>query len=259
MLAAWRVLLSALILAPAYAIARRQYGDSEFLVVLKRSLLPGLVLCAHFITWVIGARLSLGVNATIIVSLVPLALPVLMWGMFGEVLQKREWIATLLALAGLAVLALDGMRMSAEHLLGDAICLLSMVLFALYLAMARRFRNLQSLWLYLVPVYAVAGISSLILAPLFGPVMPDMTTNNIIMVFSLAVVSTVIGHSSLNFAMQHMRGQTVGIMTLAQFIFAGVLAYVLYREIPSLLFYPASGLMCLGMLLVVLNQRTDKP
>lgn len=254
MLAAWRVLLASLMLSPAYWLARQRYGDTPPLEVLKRSLFPGIVLAAHFVTWVIGARLSLGVNATIIVSLVPLALPIIVWVLFSEAMQKLEWIATALALSGLAVLAFDGLALNSEHLLGDAICLVSMVLFALYLALARRSSHLPSLWLYVVPVYAVAGVASLLAAPFFGPVLPHWDARNIVMVLALAGVSTVIGHSALNFAMQHMRSQTVGVMTLAQFVIAGVIAYFLYQEVPSVLFYPASFLMVFGMVLVVLNQ-----
>lgn len=255
MLAAWRVLLAAIMLLPSYVIARQRFGDTTLLAILNRSLLPGVILAAHFISWVIGARLSLGVNATIIVSLVPLALPVLLWGFFGESLRHREWIATGLALSGLALLAFDGVQLSTQYMMGDLVCFVSMILFALYLVMARRFKHLQSLWLYLVPVYAVAGVTALCLAPLFGPIVPTWTPVNMIMVLSLAGISTVIGHSALNYAMQHMRGQTVGIMTLAQFLFAGVIAYFLYDEVPGLLFYPACLLMCLGMLLIVLNER----
>lgn len=255
MLAAWRVLLAVVLLSPAYLMARHRYGDLSYALVLRRSLLPGIVLSAHFISWVIGARLSLGANATIIVNLVPLAMPLLLWLMFGEVMQRREWQATFLAVAGLAVLAIDNLQLDSGHLLGDSICLLSMFLFALYLALARHHTSLPSIWLYVVPVYAVAGVSSLLVAPLFGPVAPSLETWNVLMVLGLVAVSTVIGHSALNFAMQHMRGQTVGVMTLAQFIVAGLLAYALYDEVPGVLFYVASGLMVTGIIMVMLNQR----
>lgn len=255
MLAAWRVLLATIMLSPAYLLARRRHGDVPALQVLQRSLLPGIVLSVHFISWVIGARLSLGANATIIVNLVPLAMPILLWVMFGDVMQRREWLATALAVAGLGVLAFDNLQLSGGHLLGDAICLLSMFLFAFYLTLARHHSQLASIWLYVVPVYAVAGVTSLLVAPFFGPVLPSLEWRNVTMVIALAAVSTVIGHSALNFSMQHMRGQTVGVMMLAQFIVAGFIAYFLYAEVPTLLFYIASALMVTGMFLVVINQR----
>lgn len=255
MLAAWRVLLATLMLLPVFLAARTRHGDVPMPQVLRRSLLPGMVLSAHFITWVIGARLSLGANATIIVNLVPLAMPLLMWLMYRETLQAREWLATALAVFGLSVLAFDSLQLSHDHLLGDAICLLSMFLFAFYLMLARRQSALPSIWLYVVPVYAVAGLTSLVVAPLFGPVMPSLDWHNVLMVLSLAAVSTVIGHSALNFAMQHLRSQTVGVLTLAQFVVAGLIAWYLYDEVPSTLFHMASALMVAGMLLVVVNQR----
>lgn len=259
MLAAWRVLLSALFLLPAYYFARKKYGDESISKVFMRSFIPGVILSLHFIAWVAGARLTPAANATLIVNLMPLVMPFLMYFMYQEKLQKHELWATGLAMAGLVLLSINDISISREHFTGDVLCFVSMLLFAAYLSLARKKLNaVASLWLYLVPMYLVAGLCSFIIAAATGPVMPTMTPYNIAMVVMLAAVSTVIGHSALNLAMQKMRGQTVTLMNLLQFVIAGLVGYKLYQEIPSTLFYIASAMMLCALLVVILKSNTKK-
>jgi drug/metabolite transporter (DMT)-like permease len=260
MLAAWRVLLSALFLLPAYYLARKKYGDESIGKVLMRSLIPGVILSVHFIAWVAGARLTPAANATLIVNLMPLVMPFLMYFMYQEKLHKHEFWATGLAMAGLFLLSINDISISREHFKGDVLCFVSMLLFAAYLSLARKNLNaVASLWLYIVPMYLVAGVCSLIIAAATGPIMPTMTPYNVTMVVMLALVSTVIGHSALNLAMQKMRGQTVTLMNLLQFVIAGLVGYKLYQEIPSTLFYIASAMMLCALLVVILKSNTNKP
>ena len=257
MLAAWRVLLSALFLLPAYCLARQKYGDESIGKVFLRSFIPGVILSLHFIAWVAGARLTPAANATLIVNLMPLVMPFLMYFMYQEKLQKHELWATGLAMAGLVLLSINDISISREHFIGDVLCFVSMLLFAAYLSLARKKLNaVASLWLYLVPMYLVAGLCSFIIAAATGPVMPTMTPYNITMVVMLAAVSTVIGHSALNLAMQKMRGQTVTLMNLLQFVIAGLVGYKLYKEVPSTLFYIASAMMICALLVVILKSST---
>lgn len=259
MLAAWRVLLSAVILAPAYYSARKKFGDASFIGILKRSTLPGLILSIHFITWVSGARLTPGANATLVVNLMPLVMPFFMYFLYKEKLQTREWIATLLAMIGIIILAFNDVQISSDHFTGDVLCLISMVLFAAYLALARsNLEAVPSVWLYVVPMYAIAGLSSLFIAAATGPIMPNFDWYNLLMVFLLAAVSTVIGHTALNFAMQKLRGQTVTLMNMLQFVIAGIAGFLMYNEIPSKLFYVASTFIVAGLLVAVLKPRSKK-
>jgi len=256
MLASWRVLLAAIMLLPVYFYARRQHGDEPFLKIVQRSLVPGVILSIHFIAWVAGARLTPGANATLIVNLMPLVMPFLMFFMFNEKLIKREWLATGLAMLGIALLAIDDVKISKDHFNGDVLCFVSMILFALYLTFARkRMESVPNLWLYIVPMYAVAGLISLGIAAATGPIAPTMEPYNIIMVLLLAAVSTVIGHSALNYAMQKLRGQTVTLTNLLQFVVAGIAGFLMYNEVPSAMFYIASALIIAGLLIAILGKK----
>ena len=78
MLAAYRLLLTSLLISPLFIRDYRRFHKGELGTLFRSSIGPGFVLGLHFITWVIGARMTTGANATLIVSLVPLAMPFFM-------------------------------------------------------------------------------------------------------------------------------------------------------------------------------------
>jgi drug/metabolite transporter (DMT)-like permease len=73
------------------------------------------------------------------------------------------------------------------------------------------------------------------------------------MVLGLGLVPTVIGHSLLNNAMRHLRGQIVGLSNFSQPLFAGVLAFFFFQEIPDPILYPAGILIASGMAIALLK------
>jgi len=255
MLAAMRVLLAGLILLPIYLRERKRHGDLPISGVCRRSLLPGFVLGIHFIAWVLGARLTTAANATLIVNLVPVVMPFLMYRYFSEQIQTRELLATFIAIAGMVILTASDFSVSSDYVAGDLLSFVSMILFAAYLAFARKHAALPSLWLYIVPVYLVAGISTFIIACFFSSPWHHYTAYNLTMIVCLAVISTVLGHSALNYAMQRLRGQTVSIVNMGQFLIAGIGGYLLYNEIPGKAFYLSSALLVGAMILVIANQN----
>ena len=78
------------------------------------------------------------------------------------------------------------------------------------------------------------------------------------MIAGVALVSTVIGHSALNYAMQRIRGQTVTVVNMLQFVIGGIFGYLIYAEIPTVAFYLASVLVIASILLVLKGAGIDE-
>jgi drug/metabolite transporter (DMT)-like permease len=156
------------------------------------------------------------------------------------------------------ILGASDFSISMIHFWGDVICFVAMLMFACYLVLGRRTRQYPSIWIYLVPLYAFAGVVCMLAVPIAGekPIWPT-TPKEILLVLGLGLVPTVLGHSILNYSMKHLRGQIVSIMNMGQFIFAGVMAYFLRNEIPHWPYYIASLMIVSGSLLALL-QRAEK-
>jgi drug/metabolite transporter (DMT)-like permease len=68
----------------------------------------------------------------------------------------------------------------------------------------------------------------------------------------LAVIPTICGHSLLNAAMRRIRGQIVSLCNVSQFVFATIMGFLLFGEVPRALFYVACAIVVTGVVIVVL-------
>lgn len=247
LLSCYRLLVAVVALCPLFVrdLARHRAEFSRR--HLLAALVPGLLLGLHFVTWIMGARVTAAVNSTAIVNLIPLATPALLFLLAHERLRLGEWWGSGVALLGVGLLAAHDYRLGQQYFLGDLLCFVSMILAAAYLVMARRNRSFPSIWLYLVPVYAVAAVFCLLASfPFEAPGSVAHPPWEFWMVLGLGLVPTVIGHSLLNNAMRSVRGQIVGLSNLSQPLFAGLTAFALFGEVPDAVVYPAGALILLG-------------
>jgi len=263
LLAAYRLLLASVILTPLFLRGIGKNGTSFSLRNLRHSLLPGVVLAVHFVAWNVGARLTLAANSTLIVNMVPAVMPSLLYFIVKERINRREIGGTSCAMLGVLLLGGIDVRMSRSTFAGDIVCFISMALFALYLCLARKNRRSETIWLYIVPLYYIAGLLCLIAGLVFETPRIHYSPAEILYIAGLGIVPTVAGHSILNYSMQRLRGQLVSVAILSQFIFAGILGFYLLGEIPHPIFYATSVLLIGGGVVAALpgakNKRSKHP
>ena len=261
-LSAYRCLLGGLFLVPFLLKAGREGHKVAPGELFRRTLPPALFLGVHFITWIIGARLTPSANASLLVNMVPVVMPFLLFFVIRERITRVEAVGTFAAMTGVVLLGAGDFNFSPEHALGDAVCFLSMLFYAFYLIFARKNRDLPSIYLYVVPVYLMAGIFCLLIAAAMElggmPVLWYGPYGNMewVSILGLALIPTVFGHSIINWALRSIRGQAVVIINLAQFIFAGIMGFFLLDEVPHMIFYMASLLVVSGAIIVIHQQES---
>lgn len=258
LLSAFRLIIAGVALIPFFLNALKRHPGIFMQRYFRRTLWPGVILGIHMILWIVGARLTPAVNSTLIITTVPIVMPFLLFFMAHEVVTRKEVAGTCVALSGVVLLGFYDYRLSAEHALGDAVCLASMVFYAAYLTYARRNRDFVSIWFYLVPVYLLGGLLCFgtgligwIAGGWVDSPFQSYPLREIMLISGLALVPTVLGHSFLNYALKHLRGQRVAIFNSSQFILAGLMAYVLLQEVPARGFYLCSILILSGAVIVI--------
>ena len=243
LLTSYRLFVAAAALAPLFFYDWHKHRATYTWTHVRGSIVPGLILATHLMSWIAGARMSPTANASLIVNLVPLAMPFFLAILVQERLTRNEINATFIALCGVIFLTAADLNLSPQYFWGDLLCLGSMLFYAWYMAMGRKNRHYPTLWLYLVPLYLTAGMVSFISALFFvNPIQPYSATE-IWLILGLGLIPTVLGHSLVNYAMKHFRGQIVSIINMGQFIFAGVMGYFFFGEIPHWTFFVASVLL----------------
>jgi drug/metabolite transporter (DMT)-like permease len=251
-LSAFRLAIAVVLLAPVFLLELRRHPGAFTRDLLRRTHLPALVLALHLVSWTVGARMTAVAQASLIVNLVPIAVPFFLFWLARERINRAEVIGTLLAVVGLVALTVRDSAAGGGSPAGNAVCFLSMLLFALYLALGRRNRDFPSVWLYVIPVYAQAALVCLVAALPQIPTFDFGSRREIGLMLALAAIPTVCGHSLLNLAMRAIRGQIVSLCNVSQFIFAGAMGYVLFGEVPRMLFYATSAVVVAGVTIVVL-------
>lgn len=251
LLAASRLLLAAVLLTPLFIVQVRKEGIRWKNFGL--SALSGCLLGLHFIAWNIGARLTYGANANLIVNIQPVFLPFIVFALYREKITVPEIIGTVIALSGIVLLTGSSLRLGGTHLMGDIMCLVAMVFAAFYLALAKR--NTKSIFVYVVPLYYVGGVFCFIVSLFFVNPVQQFSTKEILCVVALAAIPTITGHTIVNYCMKVLRSQIVSVLNLIQILFASVYAYVFFGEIPSAFFYPASVLILAGAIIAILYKN----
>jgi drug/metabolite transporter (DMT)-like permease len=192
-------------------------------------------------------------QSSLIVNLVPIAVPFFLFWFARETINRAEVAGTLLAILGLLVLSARDGLVGGGSLAGDAVCFGSMLLFALYLALGRRNRDFPSIWLYVIPVYGQAAALCLLVALFWMRTFAFGSGREWALMAGLALLPTVCGHSLLNAAMRRIRGQIVSLCICSQFLFAGLMGYLLFGEVPRAIFYVASAIVLAGVAIVVFS------
>lgn len=253
LLAAGRLLAAACLLAPVYFTVKKRTNTQ---VILKNSLWPSLMLGIHFMSWIVGVRMTTATNATLIVNLTPICIPFVLYLLIREKPNRYEYISTAIAMLGLAIIAVDDFNLSIDHFYGDLVCFASMLTFALYLALARFYQHGSNIWLYVIPIYALSGCLCLICSAIWEPwTSVSLAPIEWLYVLALAVVPTIIGHSILNVAMRWYRGQFVSVINLSQFLFAGLMAWPIFAEVPSISFLFAAFFIVSAAVYLVKHQN----
>lgn len=257
MLSSFRMLFSVLLLLPFYLKELKQNPAQPKpfnLKDMKQALIPGLLLGLHFISWIMGARMIPAANASLIVNLTPVVTPLFLFLLLRERVSKGEILGSLIALGGCLYLAWGDLNLDRQYFMGDLITLGSMGAFALYQIMAKT--RMKGVWSYLVPLYFIGGIFCLIVGltqmPLGSQGWIPWSRNDWIAVLGLALISTIGGHSIINYSMKHLRGQLVSVFHTSQFLYAGLMAYFFLNEIPGRRFLEASPFILGGVIFTIL-------
>ena len=250
-LTAMRLLIAMAALSPVLLSELRKHKGSFTRGHVRRTRLPAVVLAAHLMIWTVGARMTAVAQSSLIVNLVPVAVPFFLLWIAGERINRAEVAGTALSIVGLLALSVKDVVTGQGSLEGDALCFLSMLLFALYLALGRRNRDFPSVWLYVIPVYGQAAIVCLAVALPWLPTLAGAPAREWWILVALAAIPTVCGHSLINHAIRTIRGQVVSLCNMSQFIFAGIMGYLLFRELPGAVFYAASAIVVAGVVIVV--------
>jgi drug/metabolite transporter (DMT)-like permease len=266
-IAALRLTLATLLLAPIawrrYREELRSLGRGEVRLVI----LAGLFLAAHFATWISSLEYTRVASSVVFVSTGPLWVALLSPLLLEERLRGA-------AVAGLAIAILGGgtiglsdacawearlrcpeleQILQGRAMWGNFLALIGAFTVSGYLIIGRRLRARRTRSMSLIPyIFLVYGVAALaLIVTMFAARQSPLgySGRTYGWIFLLAAVPQLIGHSTYNWALRYLSASLVAITTLAEPIAAAVLAYFLLSETPAAGVLLGGGLILIGIYL----------
>ncbi len=254
-IAAWRLGVSFLLLIPF------SWRKSPLKVMSRRDLLlsvaSGVFLTLHFILWISSLRYTSVASSVVLVSTNPIFVALGVRFVFKESLSRTLVVATLLSVAGAALIGWGDFRISGAAFSGDLLALGGAVMASGYFLIGRRVRQRVPLSAYIVTTYGTAAILLLGVAlathqQLIG--FPKLTYLYLVL---LAVGPQLIGHSTFNWALKYLSASTVAILILGEPVASTLLAYLILGEGVTLLKVIGAGVILSGIYLSLHEEADD--
>ncbi len=270
-IAAWRLGVASLVLAPI--VLRRERAVLQRLTRIQGSLAvaSGVFLAAHFVTWIASLEHTTVASSVVLVSTMPLFMAALAPLTLRERITRPVLAGMLLATAGSVAIGLSdvcrwqgGLECRAsltggsQALFGDLLAIAGALAGAGYFLIGRRLRPGLSLLTYIGLTYGTAAIVLLLLVLLRGlPLFGYPAAAYVWFVF-LGLGPQLLGHSSFNWALRFLPAAFVGITLLGEPVGSTILAALLLHEQPS----PAKALamaLTLGGIYLASRRPTETP
>ena len=199
-----------------------------------RILLCGALLGVHFALFLAGLdRTSLPAAVTL-VSLEPVSVVLCALLVHGVRPTRREQIGVLLATAGAAVMA--SAAGSGEHqIAGDLLVLAAVALYGLYVAVARSLKDALPPRQAGALIYATAALTiGVALVPLGAHEgIGALPIGSFLAIFALAVIPTLVGHTSVQAAARHLSPAIVALVSPGETLGGLVIGAALLGAIPT--------------------------
>ena len=217
---------------------------------LNLSLGAGLMLTLHFALWMTSLEHTSVASSVVLVTTQPLWVFLLSVLFLAEKPTPRMWVGLAVALAGSVLVTFTQGAGGESRLYGNVLAVGGAIAMACYFLFGRRLRRDLPLALYSLLVYGSAAVILALFSLLRGLPLQGFSSFTWLMFVALALIPTVLGHNSLNWALKYLPATMVSVTILGEPFGASILAVFILREIPSFLETFGSLITLFGIYLV---------
>ena len=246
-IAASRLTIASLILAPAVLIKSKDELRDLTRQDLLLALLSGLFLGVHFATWISSLEYTSVASSVVFVSTSPMFVGLASHFLLKERVSRRMFAGIAVSVLGGIIIGYGDFGLGARELFGDFLALVGAAAVSVYLLVGRKLRRHLSLLSYIFLVYATAAVFLIAVCLVAGHTFSGYPRQTYLMFILLAAVPQIIGHSSYNWALKYLPATFVGVATLGEPIGSTILAYFILRETTTLAKIGGGALILAGI------------
>jgi drug/metabolite transporter (DMT)-like permease len=254
--AAYRLCLASLILAPVAWMRSRQEIRRLALKDLILSVASGAFLALHFFLWITSLSHTSVATSVVLVTDTPIFVAVASYLLFRERLTRQVFVGILVCLVGAVLIGYGNWQIGSDSFYGGVLALLGALAVAGYLIIGRRLRQGMSLLSYAFLVYGSAAVILLVAVFISGYPVFGYSGDTYVMLVLLAVVPQLMGHMSLVWALRFVSATLVTIAVLGEPVGATILAFLILDEIPTWSEIVGGVLILAGIFVAFRRSRT---
>lgn len=270
-IAAYRMAVSAIILGLILVLAEPGFYKVYTPNHIRQAFLAGSFLAVHFASWITSLEYTSVASSVVLVTTTPLWVSILSPIVLKEKVGVNVIFGLVLAMVGGVVVGLsnvcsftDGkilcdsfsLILSGKELLGNLLALLGAFMAAGYILVGRRLRQNLSTLSYTFVVYGFSAIWLVLVVILRGENLFSYSSNTFLILFLLALIPQVLGHSLFNWALRFLPASAVSVALLGEPIGSSLLAFVILNEPPTLLEIAGGSLILLGIVLTLFRKQS---
>jgi drug/metabolite transporter (DMT)-like permease len=226
----WTVLLMSPVVLTQTGVRQEMRQVQKKMVLL--SCLSGLFLAIHFVLWFESLNHTSVASSTTIVCTEVIWVCLGFCLILGGRIPGKAISAIALTLLGSVLIAYADSG-STHQLYGDFLALLAAIAVALYTLIGRVVRSHVSTTVYTYIVYCSCAVVLVITCIAQGYNLLGYGPSVLVVGALLALFSTILGHSIFSWCLKYFSPSFVSASKLCEPVGAGVLAAILFREIPT--------------------------
>jgi drug/metabolite transporter (DMT)-like permease len=222
-IAFWRLAFATSIVLAVGAVKGLELPRGRYLTY---SLLSGVFLAVHFLSWIPSLFLTTVAAGTTLVNIHPIVM-LLLSRSLGERINKATVAGVLVATIGAILITF-----SPGGLLGDLLAVVGALSFAGYLAIGRVVRASVGTLGYVAVAYGAAALVSLGVGLALRVNLVNYDWHTFFMFLLIASIPMMLGHTVFNYLLGRYRAVTIAASTLGEPIGATLLAALVLGESP---------------------------
>jgi drug/metabolite transporter (DMT)-like permease len=251
-LSASRLAIASLLLLPAW----RNLKPSQLSPgALRYAAAAGICLAVHFATWITSLSFTSIAASTTLVTTNPVWVALLCWLWFKEKLTRLTLLGIGVAFVGGVLIAVgDTGAVSAGNNppLGNFLALVGAWMASLYFLLGREAqRRGLGIGSYVVVAYSTGALVLLPLPLIVGSNYVGYPVAVYAYILLMAVLSQVVGHTTLNWAVRWISPTLVTLAILFEPVGSSFLGYLIFNEVPGLLVLVGAGVLLSGVAIAI--------